>query len=222
MISFLVLPADGAEAVQQSPRRAASADKAPGNQTFDYAGALVFGCCMMLLLLSVNRGNDLGWGSPTIIGSACGSLILMVVLFQIEMRAINPIIPSFLFTDRTIALANFLPMPAGMSYMGSMINLPIFLEQACGLTPAFIGLLIFVRPGFGSLMSTMLGRVMGKPDHWLTKLRMVRIGGLVALSSYCILAVGAQVIASAPNLAGPVSRPSLDLLAVQPPRIQSD
>ena len=203
VISFLVLPADGMDAVQQSPRRAASA-KPAGDQTFDYAGALVFGCCMMLLLLSVNRGNDLGWGSPFIIGSACGSLVLAVVLHQIEKRAINPIIPSFLFTDRTIALANFLPMPAGMAYMGSMINLPIFLEQACGLTPAFIGMLIFVRPGFGSLMSTMLGRVMGKPDHWLTKIRMVRIGGCVALSSYFILALGAQVIAAAPNLAGPI------------------
>lgn len=91
-----------------------------------------------------------------------------------------------------------------MSYMASMINLPIFLEQACGLTPAFIGLLIFVRPGFGSMMSTFLGRVMGKPEHWLTKHRMVKIGSVVALVSYCVLAAGAQIIAAAPNFAGPI------------------
>jgi hypothetical protein len=92
----------------------------------------------------------------------------------------------------------------GMSYMASMINLPIFLEQACGLTPAFIGMLIFVRPGFGSMMSTFLGRVMGKPDHWLTKHRMVKIGSAIALLSYCVLAAGAQLIAAAPTLAGPI------------------
>lgn len=88
--------------------------------------------------------------------------------------------------------------------MASMINLPIFLEQACGLTPAFIGMLIFVRPGFGSMMSTFLGRVMGKPDHWLTKHRMVKIGSTVALVSYCVLAAGAQLIAAAPTFAGPI------------------
>jgi MFS family permease len=165
LLSFLVLPSDSTPA--QSPRRAASGG--PSGQTFDYAGALVFGCCMLLLLLSVNRGNDLGWDSPLILGSAVGSLVLMAVLVSIERRAINPIIPSFLFTDRTICVANILPMPAGMektsllgpflyakpiflpreardrhtggkvekrdafcagmSYMASMINLPIFLEQ---------------------------------------------------------------------------------------------
>ena len=59
--------------------------------------------------------------------------------------------------------------------------------QACGLRPSFIGLLIFVRPGFGSMMSTVLGRVMGKKDHWLTQHRMVKGGATDRPTLSCLL-----------------------------------
>lgn len=113
LVSFAVLPGDSMPV--ESPRRAASS-KPAGDQTFDYKGALVFGICMLLLLLSVNRGNDLGWTSPFIVASAAGSFVLMALLVSVERRAVNPIIPSYLFTDRTICVANVLPMPAGAKY----------------------------------------------------------------------------------------------------------
>ena len=86
---------------------------------------MVFALAMLLLLLSVNRGNDWGWGSPAILGCAVGSGLLCVLLYAIEGRAVNPIIPSFLFTDRTIAIANFLPMPCGMAYHLRLLHIYI-------------------------------------------------------------------------------------------------
>ena len=82
-------------------------------------------------------------------------------------------------------------------YMAAMINLPIFLEQGVGLSTAFIGSLIFVRPGFGSIMSILIGRVMGRPEHCLTNLRIVRLGAVVALLAYICLALAAELIVAA-------------------------
>ena len=81
--------------------------------------------------------------------------------------------------------------------MAAMINLPIFLEQGVGLSTAFIGSLIFVRPGFGSIMSILIGRVMGRPEHCLTNLRIVRLGAVVALLAYICLALAAELIVAA-------------------------
>ena len=81
--------------------------------------------------------------------------------------------------------------------MAAMINLPIFLEQGAGLSTAFIGSLIFVRPGFGSLMSLCIGRIMGKPNHCCTNLRIVRVGAAVALVAYICLAFAAELIVAA-------------------------
>ena len=139
LASFAILPADGH--LPQTPRRAAAAAKdstaaktARANpsttKAFDYGGAVVFALAMLLLLLSVNRGNDWGWGSPAILGCAVGSGLLCVLLYAIEGRAVNPIIPSFLFTDRTIAIANFLPMPCGMAYHLRLLHI-LYRDRPC-------------------------------------------------------------------------------------------
>ena len=49
------------------------------------------------------------------------AVLLLVVLYGVEKRAANPIIPSFLFTNRTIAIANFMPMRTCLSFSSASV-----------------------------------------------------------------------------------------------------
>jgi hypothetical protein len=114
LLSFLILPPDGAAAGSGPAGGAEGAVTLP-KPAFDYKGAVIFAASMGSALLAVNRGNDLGWGSAFILSLAVLAAVLAVVLWQVERRAANPIIPGFLFTDRVICVANLVPMPAGMA-----------------------------------------------------------------------------------------------------------
>ena len=46
-------------------------------------------------------------------------------------------------------------------YMGSYLLIPVFMQEARGMGPAFVGLLVFIRPITGSLCAMVLSKKLG-------------------------------------------------------------
>lgn len=67
----------------------------------------MFAVFLGFLLLGVNRGNAIGWGSRPIVTYFGVAAAVAPFLFCIEYRAERPILPMHLFCERTKVTAMF-------------------------------------------------------------------------------------------------------------------
>ena len=173
LASLLILPPD--EAAEAAPRsndrlgNGGGVSKAPQAESnrekleqFDWLGTAVFAVFLGFLLLGVNRGNALGWSSKpivTFLGIAAGVAPFLVL---VEFRAKRPILPINLFCERTKVTAMFANNLNWMGYSGSYMLLPIYLQEARGVDVGLVGVVVFVRPLVGSLVSMLLAKANSK------------------------------------------------------------
>ena len=204
LASLLILPPDDTEATTPRSSVGTGGDKESTREKlaqFDVLGSIVFAIFLGFLLLGVNRGNALGWGSTpilTYLGIAAGVapvlflveyragasahcdgcrpafFLLFLVLFSLLLwrchgvvfrcwcwcagAAARPILPIMLFCERTKVTAMFANNLNWMGYSGSYMLLPIYLQEARGVDVGLVGIVVFVRPLVGSLVSVLIAR----------------------------------------------------------------
>jgi EmrB/QacA subfamily drug resistance transporter len=121
------------------PKRAANA--APRN--VDYLGAAVLAAAVTcVVLVSTWGGSFLPWSSLAARGLAAGCVGLFVVFALVERRALDPLIPPPLFSDRTFDLASATSFIIGFGMFGAISFLPVFMQVAAGATATSSGLLL--------------------------------------------------------------------------------
>jgi|EP01047_Picozoa_sp_COSAG01_P017133 hypothetical protein len=193
LASLLVLPPDGAAVT--TPRAGSAGKKAETTRQklaqFDVAGSIVFAVFLGFLLLGVNRGNSLGWGSDLILTYFGVAAAVSPVLLWVEYRAARPILPIHLFCERTKVTAMLANNLNWMGYSGSYMLLPIYMQEARGVDIGLVGVVVFVRPLVGSLVSVLLARgnsaqglkdssnidsAGGRPRWWHSPRRLAQLG----------------------------------------------
>lgn len=111
--------------------------------TVDYAGAglLMMGVVALLLGLS-DLTSPLGW---VLLAAAAG---LFVLLYVVERRSADPVLPLSLYKDRLFNAATFHGVFAGWAMFGSLSFVPLFVQSVLGtsateagttLTPMMLG-----------------------------------------------------------------------------------
>ena len=113
---------------------------------------------MTCFLLGVNRGNDLGWQSPTIVGMFAAASCILPVLIIVERRAVSPILPFNVIQDKVSLICIVLLNLVWGPYMGAYLILPIYLSVVRGLGAAEVGFLVLWRPLMGFCVSIVLLR----------------------------------------------------------------
>ncbi|MEP7274296.1 MAG: MFS transporter, partial [Acidobacteriota bacterium] len=96
----------------------------------DYQGAVVLSSALILLLLVVEKGGDLS--RLQIISSLAVFLALAVLFVWIESRSPDALIPLDLFRNRIVLLAIIHGLFAGMSLLGTLNFLPLFVQSVHG------------------------------------------------------------------------------------------
>ena len=184
LLSFCILPKDDDMSRAELRTRM---------KTFDTKGTWLFIVCCGAVMLVINRGNDLGWTSPTVLISLGVALVSAPLLVATERRAAQPILPIALFTADPIAIKCLL-LSSGTwtAYMGNFVVLPIFLQMARGFTTAEAGLFLFTRPCGGMLVSSLLSRYMGSEKARLNW--VMRAGSLAMTLAFVAMYFLAHVI----------------------------
>jgi EmrB/QacA subfamily drug resistance transporter len=77
-----------------------------GHRRFDFAGAAAVTAGLMLLVYTLTRATEHGWGNGTTIGLLAGSAALIGMFLGIELRSRAPLLPLRIFRQRTLAAAN--------------------------------------------------------------------------------------------------------------------
>ena len=86
------------------------------------------------------RGNSAGWGSPEVVGSLAGGLILVAAFVAWELRAREPMLPMKFFRSRAFSAGNAAIFFTFASLFGAVFFFAQFLQTGLGNSPLDAGL----------------------------------------------------------------------------------
>jgi EmrB/QacA subfamily drug resistance transporter len=106
----------------------------------DVLGAVLVTTSLMLLVYTIVKASDYGWGSAQTIGFGGLALSLLAVFLRRQVRTANPLMPLRIFRSRIVTVANTVQalMVAGlfgMFFLGSL-----YMERVLGYGAIEIGL----------------------------------------------------------------------------------
>ncbi len=116
------------------------------NQNFDYAGALLFGGGMTLLLLSLSAGQELGWGSARVLAQLALAVLLLATFLLTEIRVKQPMIDLSLFRNRLFFAGNAAGLLSFMASSFVFYLVPFYLAEILRLPPYQMGLIMTFFP----------------------------------------------------------------------------
>ena len=125
---------------------------------FPGAAALVAGLIPLMVALSITR--DHAWISPEVLGLLAGSVVMLILLFVLEQRTDNPIVPFGLFKNVTFSVSMLTSFLTGFAMFGTIIFVPLIYQGVLGVTATNSGQLL--TPMMLGLVgaSVLIGQVM--------------------------------------------------------------
>src|ERR671930_2619198 len=122
----------------------------------DYLGAtLLAGGLTAIVLYTSLGGTTYPWGTPQMIALLVGGCVLLALFVAVEARVPEPILPLELFRNRVFAVTSANGLIIGLSFLGAITYLPIYLQDVKGHSPTVSGLLI--TPMTVGLLITSIG-----------------------------------------------------------------
>src|ERR1700688_1441263 len=168
------------------------------HHVIDYLGTVLLTLAPTSLVLFTSLGGTTyRWGSAPIIAMAGAGVVLTVLFLVVERRAAEPVIPLALFSNRVFSAASSVGFVMGFAMFGALTFLPIFFQDARGLSPPASGLRLLPLMGGLLLASTGAGQLSsrwGRYKVFPVVGTFLMIVGLLLMSRIGI-ATGAWVIA---------------------------
>ena len=150
----------------------------------DWAGAALVTAAASLLLVWVTfAGDKYAWRSGPTLLMVGGAVVLALAFVLVERRAAEPILPLWLFRNRTVVLAIVGGLVIGVGLYAGTTFLSQFFQLAKDKSPTAAGLLALPMILGLALASGLSGRVITATGRWKPFL----VGGAVLVA--CGLAV---------------------------------
>jgi EmrB/QacA subfamily drug resistance transporter len=137
-------------------------ESSKSDQPFDPAGAVTLALALASLLFALNKGNDMGWGSPLVAASVAVAVVASVGFIVIERRVEHPVLDLKLFSNRFFGAST---AAAFLNYAAtSSVNflMPFYLISACGYKPAVAGMILISTPVTMALVAGFAGSLSDK------------------------------------------------------------
>ena len=133
----------------------------------DIPGLGLISAGLFALVWGVINGNDMGWGSPQVVGAIVAGAALLVGFIAWEARQEHPMLPLRFFRSRAFGASNVVSLLMYFGMFGSVFLLAQFFQVVQGYSPfqaglrtlPWTGMPIFVAPIAGLLA----GRIGGRP-----------------------------------------------------------
>jgi len=141
VIGFLVLP------------RSARGDRHP----FDIAGSVLLAFGVGLVLVALNRGPEMGWTHPLVLGGFVVGPLLLMWFARVESRTEHPLLPMRYFRRRNFTFPMINQFFTNFTYMGGFILTPLLLHDVLGYSTTKTGLVSIARPIAFSIVGPIAG-----------------------------------------------------------------
>ena len=117
-----------------------------GRQQFDPIGAILLSVSVTCLMLGLSFGQEVGWGSATIVGLFVAALVVGAAFIINERRVNHPIVDFSLFRNRLFTAAITSSFLCFLSLFAVMFLMPFYLEELLALPVHLAGLLMTAVP----------------------------------------------------------------------------
>ncbi len=114
--------------------------KDPRVRRIDWVGFVTFSASLFALVFALVRGNDLGWGSTTIVGLLVASAVLMGAFFFNESRSSDPMLDLGLFKIPAFVGLSVVAFTLAASIFAMFLYLTLYLQDDLGYGPLQAGL----------------------------------------------------------------------------------
>jgi EmrB/QacA subfamily drug resistance transporter len=114
---------------------------------YDVAGALSVTTGLALLVYTISKAPDVGWGSARTIGLLILAVVLLVLFVVIEMRVEQPLMPLRIFNVRTVAGANIVGLILGAIVFANFFLLTLYVQEVLGYSALKAGLTFLTTAG---------------------------------------------------------------------------
>ncbi|MQY23593.1 MDR family MFS transporter [Nocardia macrotermitis] len=121
----------------------------------DYLGAVLMSSATALLILITDwGGKQYAWGSATILAMIAALVVVVGVFVVVESRAQEPMLPLWLFRNRTFVLTSAIGLIVGLTMFAALAFIPTYLQMATGVSASISGLLLI--PMMVGMMLTLI------------------------------------------------------------------
>ncbi|MFD2026979.1 DHA2 family efflux MFS transporter permease subunit [Promicromonospora aerolata] len=158
-----------------------------GAGRIDIAGATLISAGIASLLVWITfAGTEFDWISWQTAVLAGGALVILAVAVLVELRVKTPLIPMYLFKNRTLVLAVIGSVAVGVAMFGSSVFLSQYMQLSRGKTPTESGLYTIPMVVGLFLSSTIGGQIIsrtGRYKPYMVAGGVLLTGGLLLLST---------------------------------------
>jgi EmrB/QacA subfamily drug resistance transporter len=152
----------------------------PRKVRLDYAGAALITGGMSVLLVWVSlAGEQFAWASPISIGMLALGAVTLACAVLVEQRAAEPVVPLWLFRERTVVLSVLASLVLGLVMFSSTVYLSQYFQVSRSYDPTAAGLLTLPLIGGMLIASTGSGQLISRFGRW--KPYLMAGAGLVTL-----------------------------------------
>ena len=137
-------------------RRGLAESFGPANR-LDLPGVALATAGLLGVVYATVRGNELGWGSTTVIGSYAIGAALLVAFGLWERRAPAPMLPLRFFRSRAFAATSGVSLAMSFGIFGSIFLLAQFFQTVWGYSPLEAGLRTLPWTGMPMLVAPIAG-----------------------------------------------------------------
>ncbi len=121
-------------------RRFVAESMDPRAPRVDRPGLVTLTGGLFLLVFALLRGNEEGWGSPAILASFGGAVVLLGGFVAVEARVAQPMLPLRLFRDPSFTGAQVGAFGISASLFAMWLYMTLYLQQILGLSAIEAGL----------------------------------------------------------------------------------
>jgi predicted MFS family arabinose efflux permease len=152
--------------------------RAPNAGRVDVTGTITLTAAIFLAVFALLRGNQSGWTSPAVLGSAIAAVLLFGLFVAVEHRVSDPLIAPALMRNRTFMVATLVALVFAASGFGPIVFLTQLLIRVLRGSPIAAGaeLLPFAFASF--VVSLLAGRGVDR-----TSTRTTLAGGLLVCAA---------------------------------------
>ncbi len=135
------------------------------NEHIDYAGLILLTLGMGCLQVVLDRGQQEDWfASSSICIMAVLAAVCLVALVWWELKTTNPILHLRLLTNRSFATGNVIMFAGFFAFFGSVVLLPLFLQELLGYTAFQAGLVLGPGGVLTLIFLPLVGRLTDRMD----------------------------------------------------------
>jgi MFS family permease len=134
----------------------------------DWWGVFTLTSCLVPLLLALTWVTNYGWVSQRVVGLLIASAVMLAAFLLAESRAEEPLLPLWLFRDRTIAVSSIVVFLLGIGMFGVILYVPLFMQGVLGISATRSGSLLTPLLIGAVLSSVAAGNIISRTGRYRT------------------------------------------------------